>query len=152
MSQLHFTASDIQSFEKSYRANLINSVSGFKPANLIGTRSAAGHTNLVKKLDKSKNNYQDFLYYITVFLCYMKHNNIIDYEKFKIQSLSYDEIKSKYKFQLVDNDWVCEFIHYLTIVPSDSKRDKFPDQKQIIRDPLRFINMITNDTIDLIEI
>ncbi len=42
----HFTENDIQSLEKIYRANLINSVSGYKPANLIGTISEKGETNL----------------------------------------------------------------------------------------------------------
>jgi flavin reductase (DIM6/NTAB) family NADH-FMN oxidoreductase RutF len=46
MPQLHFGSSDIQSLEKTFRANLINSVSGYKPANLIGTCSAEGQTNL----------------------------------------------------------------------------------------------------------
>lgn len=36
----------IGSFEKSYRTNLINALPGFKSANLIGTISSAGKTNL----------------------------------------------------------------------------------------------------------
>jgi flavin reductase (DIM6/NTAB) family NADH-FMN oxidoreductase RutF len=42
----HFTNSDLQKLERFYRANLINSVSGYKSANLIGTVSDDGHTNL----------------------------------------------------------------------------------------------------------
>ncbi|HMQ50151.1 MAG TPA: flavin reductase [Saprospiraceae bacterium] len=42
----HFTSSDFESMSRFYRANLINSVSGYKPANLIGTVDEAGHTNL----------------------------------------------------------------------------------------------------------
>jgi len=42
----HFTQTDIQHLERFYRANLINSVSGYKPANLIGTVSADGVANL----------------------------------------------------------------------------------------------------------
>lgn len=42
----HFSQTDIQQLERFYRANLINSVSGYKPANLIGTVSADGVTNL----------------------------------------------------------------------------------------------------------
>jgi flavin reductase (DIM6/NTAB) family NADH-FMN oxidoreductase RutF len=41
-----FEKSDILSLERRYRGNLINCVSGFKSANLIGTRSAAGEENL----------------------------------------------------------------------------------------------------------
>lgn len=37
---------DILSFEKFYRAALVNSLSGFKSANLIGTISSEGKTNL----------------------------------------------------------------------------------------------------------
>jgi flavin reductase (DIM6/NTAB) family NADH-FMN oxidoreductase RutF len=37
---------DIKGLERRYRANLINCVSGFKSANLIGTRSADGQENL----------------------------------------------------------------------------------------------------------
>lgn len=37
---------EILHYEKNYRANLINSVSGFKSANLIGTVSSKGNTNL----------------------------------------------------------------------------------------------------------
>ncbi len=42
----HFTQTDIQQLERFYRANLINSVSGYKPANLIGTVSADSVANL----------------------------------------------------------------------------------------------------------
>lgn len=38
--------SEIDSMEKIYRANLINSITGYKPANLIGTISGEGITNL----------------------------------------------------------------------------------------------------------
>ncbi|RAK65076.1 flavin reductase family protein [Hymenobacter edaphi] len=42
----HFTAADIRSFDKLYRLNLVNAVTGFKPANLVGTADTAGATNL----------------------------------------------------------------------------------------------------------
>lgn len=42
----HLTATDIRNLEKFYRANLINSISGYKSANLIGTISKDGKTNL----------------------------------------------------------------------------------------------------------
>lgn len=37
---------ELQSFDRFYRANLVNSISGFKPANLIGTINSKGQTNL----------------------------------------------------------------------------------------------------------
>jgi flavin reductase (DIM6/NTAB) family NADH-FMN oxidoreductase RutF len=37
---------EINAFEKIFRINLINSITGIKPANLIGTRSGNGQTNL----------------------------------------------------------------------------------------------------------
>ena len=37
---------DIEELDKIYRLNLINSISGIKPANLIGTKSADGANNL----------------------------------------------------------------------------------------------------------
>lgn len=40
------SASDIEGMERFYRANLINSLSGFKSANLVGTISREGETNL----------------------------------------------------------------------------------------------------------
>jgi flavin reductase (DIM6/NTAB) family NADH-FMN oxidoreductase RutF len=40
------TRKEIDALEKIYRANLINSITGYKPANLIGTVSAEGITNL----------------------------------------------------------------------------------------------------------
>lgn len=43
---LQLTASDIQSLDKRYRANLINGLSGFKSANLIGTKDHDGQENL----------------------------------------------------------------------------------------------------------
>jgi len=43
---LTITRSEIDSLEKIYRANLINSITGYKPANLIGTISNEGITNL----------------------------------------------------------------------------------------------------------
>ncbi|MCB2378336.1 flavin reductase family protein [Hymenobacter sp. BT635] len=42
----HLTTADIAAFDKIYRLNLINSITGYKPANLIGTTSAEGTTNL----------------------------------------------------------------------------------------------------------
>ncbi len=42
----YYSLFEIQSLEKTFRANLINSVSGYKPANLIGTVSENGVTNL----------------------------------------------------------------------------------------------------------
>jgi len=41
-----FTFDEIMRLPSRYRANLINKVSGFKPANLIGTKSKSGQTNL----------------------------------------------------------------------------------------------------------
>lgn len=38
--------SDIEAMDKIQRLNLVNSVTGYKAANLIGTRSATGHSNL----------------------------------------------------------------------------------------------------------
>jgi flavin reductase (DIM6/NTAB) family NADH-FMN oxidoreductase RutF len=43
---MHFTKNDIHKLDKVTRLNLINSVSGIKPANLIGTRSQEGESNL----------------------------------------------------------------------------------------------------------
>ncbi|GAB3223321.1 flavin reductase [Hymenobacter seoulensis] len=42
----HFTAADVANLEKVYRLNLINAVTGFKSANLLGTYNAEGQTNL----------------------------------------------------------------------------------------------------------
>ena len=43
---IHITRKEIDSLDKLYRANLINSITGYKPANLIGTISEKGVTNL----------------------------------------------------------------------------------------------------------
>ncbi len=40
------TAEDIEKFDKRYRVNLINALTGFSPANLIGTRNRRGKPNL----------------------------------------------------------------------------------------------------------
>lgn len=42
----HFTAADIQSWDRFYRGNFINSLSGFKSATLIGTINQALQPNL----------------------------------------------------------------------------------------------------------
>ncbi|MGY3088671.1 flavin reductase (DIM6/NTAB) family NADH-FMN oxidoreductase RutF [Hymenobacter sp. UYAg731] len=42
----HLTAADIAGFDKIYRLNLVNGLPGFKSANLVGTASADGATNL----------------------------------------------------------------------------------------------------------
>lgn len=42
----HFTGETINKLEKIKRANLINSIGGYKPANLIGTSARNGKTNL----------------------------------------------------------------------------------------------------------
>lgn len=43
---MKITNENVLAFEKSYRTNFVNSVSGFKSANLIGTISKEGKTNL----------------------------------------------------------------------------------------------------------
>lgn len=43
---MHLTKSQIEKLDRIYRLNLINSVTGIKPANLIGTRSEDGISNL----------------------------------------------------------------------------------------------------------
>ena len=43
---MHITKSEIQSLEKIKRLNLINSITGIKPANLIGTIDENSNTNL----------------------------------------------------------------------------------------------------------
>jgi flavin reductase (DIM6/NTAB) family NADH-FMN oxidoreductase RutF len=43
---MKFTSGDIQSMDRRRRAAFINSLSGFKPANLVGTADANGQTNL----------------------------------------------------------------------------------------------------------
>jgi len=42
----HFTSQDLESMPQRYRVNFINSLSGFKSANLVGTVSAQAETNL----------------------------------------------------------------------------------------------------------
>ncbi|GAB2966726.1 flavin reductase [Hymenobacter coalescens] len=42
----HLTAADLAGFERLYRLNLVNALSGYKPANLVGTAAAGGATNL----------------------------------------------------------------------------------------------------------
>ena len=43
---MHLTKQDIQNLDRKKRLNIINSVTGIKPANLIGTISEDGNTNL----------------------------------------------------------------------------------------------------------
>ncbi|WP_020531822.1 flavin reductase family protein [Flexithrix dorotheae] len=43
---MHLTKKDIENTERIKRLNIINSVSGIKPANLIGTKSKDGYPNL----------------------------------------------------------------------------------------------------------
>ena len=43
---LHYSRADIDQMDKIFRLNLINSCTGYKSANLIGTQSADGKTNL----------------------------------------------------------------------------------------------------------
>ncbi len=42
----YFNIDDIQGFSKIYRLNLINSITGYKSANMIGTRSNSGEENV----------------------------------------------------------------------------------------------------------
>jgi len=43
---MHFQPADLQGMSRFYRANLINCLSGHKPAVLVGTANAEGQTNL----------------------------------------------------------------------------------------------------------
>ncbi|MCH1416955.1 MAG: flavin reductase family protein [Flavobacteriaceae bacterium] len=42
----HFSKENIDALARRYKNNLINSISGYKSANLIGTKNKAGNTNL----------------------------------------------------------------------------------------------------------
>ena len=42
----HFNLEDIKAFSKIYRLNMINSVTGYKSANMIGTKSSSGKENV----------------------------------------------------------------------------------------------------------
>ena len=42
----HFSIAEIQGWDRFYRANFVNSLSGFKPVSLIATQNKAGITNL----------------------------------------------------------------------------------------------------------
>ena len=42
----HFSISEIQGWDRFYRANFVNSLSGFKPVSLIATRNSSGQPNL----------------------------------------------------------------------------------------------------------
>lgn len=46
MSELHLTSADLESYERFYRANLVNSITGYKPAMLIGTQNEESVNNL----------------------------------------------------------------------------------------------------------
>ncbi|HLO82260.1 MAG TPA: flavin reductase, partial [Chitinophagaceae bacterium] len=46
MTELHLTSADLEDCERFFRANLINSITGYKPAMLIGTQNKVGHRNL----------------------------------------------------------------------------------------------------------
>ena len=41
-----WTGKEIENLDRLYRINLINSITGIKPANLIGTKSIGNHENL----------------------------------------------------------------------------------------------------------
>ena len=43
---LEFTSDDFENMDHLYRINLINSCSGYKSANLIGTKSSKGNENV----------------------------------------------------------------------------------------------------------
>jgi len=45
-NMLHLRSGDLASYERFYRANLINSITGYKPAMLIGTSDMEGRNNL----------------------------------------------------------------------------------------------------------
>ena len=42
----HFNLEDIKAFSKIYRLNMINSITGYKSANMIGTKSSSGKENV----------------------------------------------------------------------------------------------------------
>lgn len=46
MSMIHLQPPDWQAYERFFRANLINSLTGYKPAMLVGTANTAGQPNL----------------------------------------------------------------------------------------------------------
>lgn len=41
-----YTSDDLMAFDQRYRVNFVNSLSGYKSANLVGTQNADGNTNL----------------------------------------------------------------------------------------------------------
>ncbi len=46
MSELHLTNAHLENYGRFYRANLVNSITGYKPAMLIGTQNKEGQSNL----------------------------------------------------------------------------------------------------------
>ncbi|NBP30693.1 MAG: flavin oxidoreductase, partial [Flavobacteriia bacterium] len=42
----HFTIEEIQGWDRFYRANFVNSLSGFKPVSLIASQNEQGQVNL----------------------------------------------------------------------------------------------------------
>jgi flavin reductase (DIM6/NTAB) family NADH-FMN oxidoreductase RutF len=46
MNELHLSSADLEGYERFYRANLVNSITGYKPAMLIGTQDEEKRTNL----------------------------------------------------------------------------------------------------------
>ncbi|MFT6138508.1 MAG: flavin reductase (DIM6/NTAB) family NADH-FMN oxidoreductase RutF [Alteromonas macleodii] len=43
---MHYTENEVLAMDRIYRLNLINSITGIKPGNLVGTKSADGKSNL----------------------------------------------------------------------------------------------------------
>ncbi len=43
---MHINKRDLDGLERRFRLNIINSITGIKPANLIGTKSNSGHSNV----------------------------------------------------------------------------------------------------------
>lgn len=46
MANVHISTDDLDAMEKRFRALFVNSLAGFKSANLVGTQDAEGNTNL----------------------------------------------------------------------------------------------------------
>ncbi|QSS97237.1 flavin reductase family protein [Psychroflexus sp. ALD_RP9] len=92
----HLNKSDLNALESRYRANLINSCSGIKSVNLIGTKNNSGTTNLaifnsVMHIGSNPPMLGFILRPTTVRRD--TYTNILDQKKFTINQIPYDLIE-----------------------------------------------------------
>ena len=110
---MHFTKKDIDSMNRVQRLNLINSITGVKPANLVGSRSKSGVSNLaiISSVVHLSSNPALIGFFTRPCGEYRRdtYNNIMDQQQYTINHILENDIKKAHYTSAKFDESISEF-------------------------------------------